>query len=98
MACKIDTKSLIIGLLFGLVALLVLGASSGENNGIYQLSMAAVRDETAGSSQYVIYGRIHTGTGKIETWKYMLHTNNAIPHLGSNTEILFGPITKSSTN
>jgi hypothetical protein len=97
MAYKIDIKSLIIGLLAGIVMLLVLGAASGRNEGIYQLSMAASH-ETASGGEYVIYGRIHTGTGKIETWKYMLHTNNAVPHLGDNTRILLGPITKSLTN
>ena len=97
MAYKIDIKSLIIGLLAGIVMLLVLGAASGRNEGTYQLSMAASH-ETASGGEYVIYGRIHTGTGKIETWKYMLHTNNAVPHLGDNTRILLGPITKSLTN
>lgn len=98
MAYKIDIKSLIIGLLVGLVAMLVLGATSGRNVGVYQLSMAAVRSEAAGGGEYVIYGRIHTGTGKVETWKYMLYTNNAVPHLGDNTRILLGPMTKSPTN
>lgn len=98
MAYKIDIKSLIIGLLVGLVALLVLGATSGRNAGIYQLSMAAVRSEAAGGGEYVIYGRIHMGTGKVETWKYMLYTNNAVPHLGDNTRILLGQMTKSPTN
>ena len=98
MAYKIDIKSLIIGLLAGVIVLLVLGAASGRNEGTYQLSMAAVRSEAAGGSEYVIYGRIHTGTGKIETWKYMLHTNNAVPHLGNNTRILLGPEDKNPNN
>jgi len=97
MAYKIDIKSLIIGLLAGVVVLLVLGAASGRNQGTYQLSMAA-SGETASGSEYVIYGRIHTGTGKIETWKYMLLTNNAVPHLGDNTKILLGPKDKNPTD
>ena len=94
MAYKIDMKSLIIGLLVGLVAFLVLGATSGENKGIYQLSMAASSSSASGSG-YVIYGRIHTGTGKVETWKYLIGNSKAVPHLGDDKRILLGPITKS---
>ena len=95
MAYKIDIKSLIIGLLFGVVVLLVLGAASGRNEGIYQLSMAA-SGETASGGEYVIYGRIHTGTGKVETWKYLIHSK-PVPHLGDDTRILLGPKDKSPT-
>ena len=90
MTFKVDIKSLVVGLLVGLVALSVLGAASGRNEGSYQLSMAA-SNAPGSSSAYVIYGRIHTGTGKIETWKYMLNTNDAVPHLGNDTRILHGP-------
>jgi len=89
MTYKIDIKSLIIGLLVGLVALFVLGATSGRNEGAYRLSMAS-------SGEYVIYGRIHTGTGEVETWKYMI-LSKAVPHLGDNKKILLGPNTKSPT-
>ena len=68
MAFKIDIKSLIIGLLIGLVVLLALGATSGRNEGYYRLSMAS------DDKFYAIYGRIHTGTGKVETWKYPIHS------------------------
>ena len=84
MTFKIDIKSLIIGLLAGLVVFSIMGAASSRNPGVYQLSMAA-------NEYYVIYGRIHTVTGKIETWKYMINTNDAVPHLGDNTKILLGP-------
>lgn len=94
MAYKIDIKCLIIGLLAGIIVLLVLGAASGRNEGTYQLSIAAVRSEAAGGSEYVIYGRIHTGTGKIETWKYMLNSR-IVPHLGNDERILLGPEGKS---
>ena len=98
MVYKIDIKSLIIGLLIGLVALLALGATSGENKGIYQLSMAAGSSSvgsTARGTGYVIYGRMHTGTGKIETWKYSIGTHQAIPYLRGDTKILLGPDDKS---
>lgn len=90
MAFRIDIKSLIVGLLIGLAAIFVLGAASGGNEGVYQFSMAAVSG-TDVSQDYVVYGRMHTGTGKIETWKYLLLTNKAIPHRGDNTSILLGP-------
>ena len=96
MAIKIDIKSLIIGLLIGLIALSVFGATSGEKKGIYQLSMAAGSSNNSDSSSgYIIYGRIHTGTGKIETWKYLIGTNRAVPYLRDNTTILLGPDGKS---
>lgn len=65
MALKIDTKSLFIGLLAALVLLLALGA--GGNGGKFRLSMAA-------SGNYVVYGKIDTLTGEVETWKYVLHS------------------------
>ncbi len=95
MACKIDIKSLIIGLLVGLIALSVLGATLAET-GTYQLSMAASR--TVSDHGYVIYGRIHTGTGKVETWKYQIGNSKAVPHPGNNTRILLGPINKNPIN
>lgn len=90
MVFRIDTKSLIVGLLVGFAAILVLGAASGSKEGVYQFSMAAVSGTDA-SQAYVVYGRMHTGTGKIETWKYLLHANKAIPHRGDNTNILLWP-------
>ena len=91
MAYKIDIKSFIIGLLIGIVAFLALGATSGNNvEGKYRLSMAA-------SDTHVFYGRIHIGTGKVETWKY-LKRSNAVPNRGDDNKILFGPNNKSLTN
>jgi hypothetical protein len=90
MTFKMDIKSLIVGLVVGLVAIIVMGATSGNPEDAYQLSMAAVSG-TDVSGAYVVYARMHTGSGKIETWKYMLHTNDAIPHLGNNTRKLLGP-------
>ena len=90
MTFRIDIKSLIVGLLVGLTAIFVLGATSGSNEGVYQLSMAAVSG-TDVSEAYIVYGRMHTRTGKIETWKYLLHTDKVIPHLGDNKRILLGP-------
>lgn len=91
MAFKIDIKSLIMGLLIGVIVLLVLGATSDRNNeGNYRLSIAA-------SDKHVIYGRIHIGTGKVETWKY-LKSSSAVPNLGDDKRILLEPNTKSSTN
>jgi hypothetical protein len=91
MAFKIDFKSFIIGLLAGIVALLALGATSGKNiEGNYRLSMAA-------SDKHVYYGRIHIGTGKIETWKYLKYSN-AVPNRGDDNKILLEPNTKSPSN
>jgi hypothetical protein len=91
MAYKIDIKSFIIGLLVGIVVLLALGATSGKDiEGKYRLSMAA-------SDTHVFYGRIHIGTGKVETWKY-LKRSNAVPNRGDDNKILFEPNTKSLTN
>jgi hypothetical protein len=103
MALKIDIKSLIIGLLIGLFTLLAFGATSVRNKGTYQegtyqLSMAAVGDPQAGNIKYVIYGRIHTGTGKIETWKYNINSNKTVPYIGTDTQILLGPTTNSPGN
>ncbi len=91
MAFKIDVKSFIIGLLAGIVAILALGATSGKNNeGNYRLSMAA-------SDTHVFYGRIHIGTGKVETWKYLTYSH-AVPNCGDDKKILLEPNAKSSTN
>ena len=98
MVIKIDIKSLIIGLLVGLFVLLVLGAASGRKEGTYQLSMAAVGDPRAGNIKYVSYGRIHTGTGKIETWKQSVNSNETVPYIRTNPKILLGPTTKSPGN
>ena len=65
MAKKIDVRSLVIGFLIGLFALMVLGATSEKDRGAYQLSIAS-SGQTDTGGHYVIYGRIHTGTGKIE--------------------------------
>jgi len=60
---KVDIKSLVIGLVFGIIAILALGAASNKNNpGQYQVSISA-------NVRNVFYAKIHTGTGKIETWQ-----------------------------
>ncbi len=60
---KVDIKSLVIGLLIGIVAVLTLGAASrGNNPGQYQVSISA-------NVRNVFYAKIHTGTGEIETWQ-----------------------------
>ena len=66
MASTIDTRSLLIGLLLALLLLLALGAGGRQSE--YRLSMAA-------SDNWVIYGRINTLTGEVDTWTYMLHSN-----------------------
>lgn len=60
MMLKIEIKSLVLGLIIGIVVLVSAGAvSRGNNPGQYQVSIAAnVRD--------VFYAKIHTGTGEIE--------------------------------
>ena len=70
MTLKIDIKSLLLGLVIGIIALLVLGAATrGNSAGKYQVSIAAnVRD--------VFYVKIHTGTGEIETWQSPI---NSVP-------------------
>lgn len=90
MVFRIDIKSLIVGLLVGLAAMFVMGAASGSNKAVYQFRMAAV-SRTDGTDSYVVYGRMHTGTGKIDTWRYVLRTNKVIPHRGDNPGILLGP-------
>ena len=80
---RCSIKSFIVGLLVGLVAIFILGATSSGNEGVYQLSMTAQRG-------VVIYGRVHTGTGKIETWKFRVESK-AIPLLGDNPRMLHGP-------
>ncbi len=75
---------LLIGLVFAFVVAFVFGAVSSSNGGSYHLSMAANDD-------YVVYGRIHTGTGKVETWKYLIGNHGVIPHKGDNTEVLLRP-------
>ncbi|NQT02485.1 MAG: hypothetical protein HQ580_10705 [Planctomycetes bacterium] len=51
----------------------------------------------AANDTQVFYGRIHIGTGKVETWKYV-RNSNAVPNHGDNNRILFEPNTKSPTN
>ena len=91
MAFKIDFKNFIIGMLAGIVAFLALGATSGKNiEGKYRLSVAA-------SDTHVFYGRIHIGTGKVETWKY-LKNSDAVPNRGDDNKILLEPNANSPTN
>lgn len=63
MTLKVDIKSLVLGLVIGIIALLAIGAGSrGNSAGQYHVSITAnVRD--------VFYAKIHTGTGEIETWQ-----------------------------
>jgi len=81
MVLKIDTKSLLLGLAIGAVAALCLGAVSRPSKvEPYQLCMAA-------NEKYVFYGRIHTSTGRIETWRYF---TSRVPSQ-SDEEILVKP-------
>ena len=60
---KVDIKSLVIGLVIGIIAVLTLGAASrGNNPGQYRVSISA-------NVRNVFYAKIHTGTGEIETWQ-----------------------------
>jgi hypothetical protein len=60
---KVDIKSLVIGLVIGIIAVLTLGAASrGNNPGQYQVSISV-------NARNVFYAKIHTGTGEIETWQ-----------------------------
>ena len=60
---KVDIKSLVIGLVFGIIAILALGARSDKNiPGQYQVSISA-------NVRNVFYAKIHTGTVEIETWQ-----------------------------
>ena len=83
MTFRIEIKSLIVGLVVGFVAVFVLGAASSRNEGVYQLSMTSVNDA-------VIYGRMHTGTGRIETQRILVNSTN-FPLLEYNREFLLGP-------
>jgi len=70
MTLKVDIKSLMLGLVIGIIAVLSIGAASrGNSTGQYQVSISAnVRD--------VFYAKIHTGTGEIETWQSPI---NSVP-------------------
>jgi len=70
MTLKVDIKSLLLGLVIGIIAVIAIGAASrGNSTGQYQVSIAAnVRD--------VIYAKIHSVTGEIETWQSPI---NSVP-------------------
>ncbi len=88
MALKIEAKSLLVGVVIGLVVILAAGAVHNPGNaGQYQLTMAA--NET-----YVFYGRMHTGTGQIETWR---HVTSAVPSI-RDERILLKPGFKSQAD
>ncbi len=63
MMFKVDIKSLMLGLVIGIIALLAIGAASrGNSAGKYRVSITAnVRD--------VFYAKINTISGEIETWQ-----------------------------
>jgi len=85
MSLKIDAKSLLWGVVIGLAVIFAVGAVHNPGNaGQYQLTMAA--NET-----YVFYGRMHTGTGQIETWRYVTSTVPAV----RDEKILLQPDLKS---
>jgi len=88
MALKIDAKSLLLGVLLGLAVILAVGAvHNPDNTGQYQLTMAA--NET-----HVFYGRMHTGTGQIETWRYVA---SLVPSM-HDEKILLQPGVKSQAD
>ena len=71
MSLKVDIKSLLLGLVIGIIAILVLGAGSrGNNTGKHQVSIAT------GIRGDVIYAKIDTSTGEIETWQSPI---NSVP-------------------
>ncbi len=71
MTVRIDLKSALVGLLAGLVVLLVLGAGfSGKDVETYQLEMISMGER-------IIYARMNTSTGQVETWRY---TPTQIPY------------------
>lgn len=74
-------KNLLLGLIIGVCAALGLGAVlKPAEVGPYQLCMAA-------NENYVFYGRMHTGTGQVETWRYFV---SRVPSQ-SDEEILLKP-------
>jgi len=96
MALKIDAKSLLVGVVIGLAVILAVGAvrnpgnlvpSNVEGTEQYQLTMAA--NET-----HVFYGRMHTGTGQIETWRYVA---SLVPSI-RDEKILLQPGVKSQAD
>ena len=88
MALKIDAKSMLLGVVIGFALILAVGAVSNPGSaGQYQLTMAA--NET-----YVFYGRMHTGTGQIETWRYV---TSAVPSV-RDEKILLKPGVKSQAD
>jgi len=88
MSLKIDAKSLLVGLVIGLAVILAVGAVHNPGNTEqYQLTMAA-------NEAYVFYGRMHTGTGQIETWRYVTSTVPAM----RDEKILLQPGSKSQAD
>jgi len=96
MALKIDAKSLLVGVVIGLALILAVGAvhnpgnlvpSNVEGTRQYQLTMAA-------NEMYVFYGRMHIGTGQIETWR---HVTSAVPSI-RDEKILLKPGFKSQAD
>ena len=71
MTLKVDLKSLVLGLIIGIIAILAVGAASrGINAGKHQVSIATgVRGD-------VIFAKIDTSTGEIETWQSPI---NSVP-------------------
>jgi hypothetical protein len=71
MSFKVDIKSLLLGLVIGIIAILAIGAGSrGSNTGKYQVSIATgVRGD-------VIYAKIDTSTGEVESWQSPI---NSVP-------------------
>jgi hypothetical protein len=68
MKSKVHVRGCVVGLIVGLAVFVAFGAVTSTGRwGPYQLSMAA-------NDTYVFYGRIHTGTGHIETWRYVTHS------------------------
>lgn len=72
MTVKVDSRSLIVGGILATTVFLVLGAASASNKSVYQLSMST-------SEHSVVYARMHTGTGRIETWKCRIANSSMIP-------------------
>jgi len=71
MTLKVDIKSLLLGLVIGIIAILAVGAASrGNNTGKYQISIATgVRGD-------VVYAKIDTSTGEVDAWQSPI---NSVP-------------------
>jgi hypothetical protein len=81
MTAKVDSRSLIIGAFLAITVFLVLGAVPASNKSVYQLSMTAIDGD-------VVFARMHTGTGRMETWRCSNTNASLIPRRGNRREFI----------